>query len=326
MPHGSGIAVRGLLGALPRALEGTDVALDVVRAGGRGPELVFEQVTLPRRLRRERPDLVHSPDCFLPLSRPCPGIVNVYDLAFDAYPHDFSRVTGWKFRTFVPRALRSAERVVCCSQFTAADVVERFGIPEGRVRVVPLAPALPVGERATPPGAPYLLAVGDQRPKKDLTTLVRAFAQLHRAGAIEHRLVVAGLDLGQGEALRRLAGDAPIEFAGFVADADLDALMRGATLFVQPSLYEGFGLAIVESMARGVPVVLSRASVHPETGGDAAEYFEPGDVDDCARAITAVLGDAARRAELTARGQARADALSWEATAAATVAVYRELL
>jgi glycosyltransferase involved in cell wall biosynthesis len=326
MPHGSGIAVRGLLGALPGALAGTDITLDVVRDGGPGPELLFEQIALPRRLRRERPALVHSPDCFLPLRRPCPGIVNVYDLAFDAYPHDFSRVTGWKFRTFVPRALRSAERVVCCSRFTADDVMRRFGVPEERVRVVPLAPALAVGDAPTPAGGRYMLAVGDLRPKKDLATLVRAFAQLHRSGAIEHRLVVAGLDLGEGDALARLARDAPVELAGFVTDADLDALMRGADLFVQPSLYEGFGLAIIEAMARGVPVALSRASVHPETGGDAAEYFEPRDVDDCARAVAAVLGDDARREALVARGRARAGALSWEATAAATVAVYRELL
>jgi alpha-1,3-rhamnosyl/mannosyltransferase len=191
--------------------------------------------------------------------------------------------------------------------------------------VVPLAPALPVGEGAVP-DEPYILAVGDLRPKKDLQTLVRAFGRLHCDGAIPHKLVIAGLDVGEQPALVALAGAAPVELTGFVSDAELDALMRGAALFVQPSLYEGFGLAIVEAMARGVPVVLSRASVHPETGGDAAEYFEPGDADDCAAAMLRALSDPALRDGLVARGRERAASFSWDATAAATVAVYRELV
>src|SRR5207244_1565064 len=102
----------------------------------------------------------------------------------------------------------------------------------------------------------------------------RAFARLHAEG-LEHRLLLVGEDLGAGPELRRLAGGAPVELTGFVAPEHLDALMRGASLLAMPSLYEGFGLAAVEAMARGCPVALADAAALPETGGEAAVYFDP---------------------------------------------------
>jgi glycosyltransferase involved in cell wall biosynthesis len=193
-----------------------------------------------------------------------------------------------------------------------------------RTRVIPLAPALPIGVAEPPPG-PYLLAVGDLRPKKNLARLVRAWRRLRGEG-VEHRLVPAGRDFGVGDALRAEAGTEPLELPGFTDDARADALMRGAAALVHPSLYEGFGMAVVEAMARGCPAILARATALPETGADAAEYFDPFDEADIARAIRAVVDVPARRADLVARGRARAAELTWERTAAATVAVYRELL
>jgi glycosyltransferase involved in cell wall biosynthesis len=324
MPHGSGIYARHLAAAL-RSAAGSD-GLDYwfLERGGRAPELWWEQVTLPRLLRRRRPALVHAPNCFLPLRRPCPGVVTVHDLAFEDHRDDFSRRTGWKYRTMTRRAARSAERVICVSHFTRDDVCARYGVDAERTRVVPIAPALPVG-RAKPPGGRYLLYAGDLRPKKNLLSLVRAWRRLRGEG-LEQRLVLAGRDFGVGDELRAAAGPEPLELPGFVDDQALDALMRGADALVHPSLYEGFGMAVVEAMARGCPTILARATALPETGGDAAEYFEPLDEGDIARAIRAVLDDPARRAELIERGDARAAELSWKRTAAATVEVYRELL
>jgi glycosyltransferase involved in cell wall biosynthesis len=323
MPHGSGIYARRLAQALrERARDELDYWF--VERGGRGPELWFEQVSLPRLLRRRRPALVHTPNCFLPLRRPCPGVVTVHDLAFEAFPHDFSRRTGWKYRTFTRRAVRSAERVICDSRFTADDVCERYGADADRVRVVPLAPALDVGDSPSPPG-PYVLAVGDLRPKKNLDALVGAWRELRAAG-LEHRLVLAGRDFGEGPRLRELASAEPLELPGFVSDAEVDALLRGADLFVHPGLYEGFGMIAVEAMARGCPVALARAGALPETGGDAAAYFDPNDAGSLAAAIREVVSDPSRRAQLAARGRERAAGLSWAATAEGTVAVYRELL
>jgi glycosyltransferase involved in cell wall biosynthesis len=324
MPHGSGIYTRRLAGAL-RSTAGSD-GLDYwfLARGGRAPELWWEQVTLPRLLRRRRPALVHTPNCFLPLRRPCPGVVTVHDLAFEVHRDDFSRRTGWKYRTITRRAARSAERVICVSNFTRDDVCARYGVDRDRTRVVPNAPALPAGS-AMPPAGRYLLYAGDLRPKKNLLRMVRAWRRLRGEG-LEQRLVLAGRDFGVGAELRAAAGTEPLEMPGFVDDNGLDALMRGADALVHPSLYEGFGMAVVEAMVRGCPTILARATALPETGGDAAAYFEPRDEDDIARAIRGVVDDPARRAELIERGERRAGELSWRRTAAATVEVYRELL
>jgi len=320
--RGWGRYAHELVASLQR--QGDGLEIDALEAGVPGPELLFEQIALPRHLRRTGADLVHAPNCFLPLRRPCPGVVTIHDLAFEVHPEDFSRQTGWKYRTFTPRAARSAERVICVSEHTRGDVCERYGVDPARTRVVLSAPSLPLGD-ATPPDGPYLLAVGDLRRKKNLARLVSAFGQLREEG-IPHRLILAGLEAGGAERLRSLARDAPIELPGYVADAELDALIRGADLLVYPSLYEGFGLAVVEAMARGTPVAASNATALPEAGGDAAAYFDPTDVDDIASTIREVLADSGRREQMIERGRRRAAALSWERTASETAAVYRELL
>jgi glycosyltransferase involved in cell wall biosynthesis len=320
--RGWGRYTRELIDALPPR---PGLQYEVISHGARGPEVLFEQVVLPLRLRRGEADLVHAPNCFLPLARPCMGVVTIHDLAFEVFPEDFSKRTGWKYRTFASRAARSAQRVICVSGYTAEDVVRRYDVDPGRVRIVPNAPSLPIGDEPVPDDGPYLLAVGDLRPKKNLLRLVEAFRALRREG-LEHKLVLAGVDGGEGELVRAAAGGEPVRLTGYLSDARLDALMRGADALVHPSLYEGFGLVLVEAMARGVPVAAARATALPETGGDAAEYFDPLDAGDMAAAIRRVVGDRARHAELVQRGRTRAGQLSWTVSAALTAAVYEELL
>ncbi len=310
-----------LLRALRRRGEVELMELD---EGGRGPELLWEQLALPRVLRSGGAALIHAPNCFLPLRRPCPGVVTVHDLAFEEHPEDFERLTGWKYRTFTPRCARSAERVICVSEHTRGDLCERYGVDPERTRTIHSAPCLPIGDSPPPPG-PYLLAVGDLRRKKNLVRLVRAFARL-RAEGLPHRLVLAGLDSGEGAAIRAAAAGAPVELTGYVDDSRLDALMRGADLLVYPSLYEGFGLVIVEAMARGCPVAAARATALPEAAAGAAALFDPLDEGDMAATIRGVLEDPERRAGLVERGRVRAARLSWDRTAELTAAVYRELL
>jgi glycosyltransferase involved in cell wall biosynthesis len=320
--RGWGRYTRELVAALPAAAGGLDV--EPLTGGWSGPEVLFEQVGLPRALRRAGADLVHAPNCFLPLRRPCPGVVTIHDLAFERFPEDFAPRTRWKYRALAPRAARSAELVICVSEHTRDDVCERYGVPLERTRVVLSAPSLPLGN-VEPPQGPYVLAVGDLREKKNLTRLVGAFRRLRDEG-LPHRLVLAGLDTGSGAAILASAGDAPVELAGYVDDAHLDALMRGADALAYPSLYEGFGLAIVEAMARGVPVAASSTTALPEAGGDAARYFDPLDVEDMASTLHAVLTDESLRGEMRGKGVERVAELSWERTARETVAVYREAL
>lgn len=289
----------------------------VHKTGSWGPEFVWEQAAFPLALRRAGARVVHSPNCFLPLRRPCPGVVTVHDLAFEAYPDDFSRRTGAKYRFITPRAVRSAERVICVSRATADDVAARYGVDESRLRVIHNAASLRVNGSApaTREGG-YLVAVGDIRAKKNLGRLLTAFAAL-RAQGLRQRLVLAG----RGD----LPGGAPegVELTGFLEDSALDALIRGADLLVHPSLYEGFGLVVLEAMQRGVPVAIADATSLPEVAGPAAERFDPLDSDDMAAAILRALS---RREELSALGVARAAEFSWDATASATADVYRELL
>src|SRR2546421_8552611 len=245
MPHGSGIYARRLAEALPSAAGSDGLEYWFLGRGGRAAELWWEQVTLPRLLRRRRPALVHTLNCFLPLRRPCPGVVTVHDLAFEVHRDDFSARTGWKYRTFTRRAARSAERVICVSRFTCDDVCARYGVEPDRTRVIPLAPALPPGAGEPTPG-PYLLTVGDLRPKKNLGRLVRAWRRLRGEG-LEHRLVLAGKDFGVARALRSEAGPEPPGLSGFTADARTDALIPGAHAPVPPPLYEGVGMGAGEA-------------------------------------------------------------------------------
>jgi glycosyltransferase involved in cell wall biosynthesis len=323
MPHGSGIYVHRLLEALRRSPP-SGHELWAIEDAAAGPEVLWEQITLPRLLRRRGAAIVHAPDSFLPLRRSCPAVLTVHDLAFEAMPEDMPGRTGWKYRTLVPRCARSAEAVICPSVFTADDVVTRCGVRPERVRVIAEAPALAPGDEPAPAG-PYLLSAGDLRPKKNLPVLIEAYRELRRDG-LEHRLILTGSDQGIGPALRDMAGGEPLELPGFVPDAKLDALIRGADAVVVPSLYEGFGLIVLEAMARGRPVVLARAGALPEVGGEAAAYFDAADPSQLAAAIRRVVDDPAERRRLGEAGRAHAAEYTWEKAAAATVAVYEEVL
>lgn len=312
--RGWGWYVKALVNALRQQAE---LDLQTVDRGWPGPEALFELAGLPRKAKHA--DVLHAPNCFLPPRRPCAGVVTIHDLAFEQHPEDFARTTGAKYRAWTPRAARSAQRVIVPSTFTRDDVVHRYDVDPERIRVIGEAPVLPLGGTPPPPG-PYLLGVGDLRKKKNFATLARAYAQLRNEG-LEERLIIAGVDAGEGDAIRAAAGSAPIELPGYVADAQLDALIRGADLVVHPSLYEGFGLILAEAMTRGVPLVVANATALPETAGDAAVLFDPADPDALADAIRTALQ---RPDALADAGRARAARMSWADVAARTVAVYRE--
>jgi glycosyltransferase involved in cell wall biosynthesis len=323
-PRGWGRYVSLLVTAL-RAGAAAGLELRIISDGGPGPELVFEQLRLPRMLRSERISLVHAPNCFLPVWRPCPGVVTIHDLAFEVWPDDFARATRLKYQAFTRLAARSAQRIICPSSYTREDLISRYGTDPSKIRVIAEAPALATGHEPAPAG-PYVLAVGDLRRKKNFGALVEAFVALRRGSGIPHRLVLAGVDGGEGPRLRALAAGEPVEITGYIGDGRLDALIRGAELLVNPSLYEGFGLVVLEAMARGTPVLAAAATALPETGAGAAAYFTPAEPESLRDSLESLLGDAQRRAELRQCGIERARAFSWQRTALQTADVYRELL
>jgi glycosyltransferase involved in cell wall biosynthesis len=253
-------------------------------------------------------------------------------VVFDMVP--FHRDLGAPLGSLAERAtlrlaVRRAVRLLAISEATRDELVERLPAAARKTTVTPLA----ADERFTTqaePGErerlgierPYVLALGTIEPRKNLTRLIEAWAALPGAIRQGFELCLAGAMGWKTEPISQaLAAHAnSVRLLGYVADEDLPALYRGAELFVYPSLHEGFGLPVLEALACGTAVITSRTSSLPEVGGEAARYVDPLDTGDIRRALEALLGDDAARAELASRGPAQAARFSWRRTAEETLA------
>jgi glycosyltransferase involved in cell wall biosynthesis len=315
--------VRNLLRLLPGVAGAAPLRFAAV---SRHPELVPDGVeavelttasqerrmawSLPRLLRRLGAALVHT-QYAIPVRCPCPAVVTVHDLSFERDGSMMSPRDRAVFRRVVPRAVRRAARVLTVSERSRDDLLELYGLPPDRVVVTPngVDPAFHPGEVEE---RGYALAVGAIQPRKNQ---LAALAAATEAGL---PLVVAGptRDEALAEELRR--GGARLE--GYVPIERLAELYRGAACLIQPSLYEGFGLPVLEAMASGAPVVTVPDAALLEVVGDAAVVVEQ---DRLADGVRAALAD---RDRLAWAGLERSRAFSWQASAEATVAVYREVL
>ncbi len=273
-----------------------------------------------------RIDVCHATG-LVPAATTAPLVVTVHDLAFVRWPDRFTRHGVAMMNRSLRRIDARADLVLCSSEATVADVVDA-GINRDRVRLVPLGvdvvevTSADIGRVRSAYALPdrFVLFVGTLEPRKNLPRLAEAIGRLDEPVP----LIVAGSP-GWGAAHGGLSGDsADVHFLGFVGDGDLAALYAAASAFAYPSEWEGFGLPVAEAMAQGTPVVTSRGTSTEEVAGGAAVLVDPTDVDDIARGLTEAL-DPQRRADLGAAGRARAAALTWDATADATVAAYREV-
>jgi glycosyltransferase involved in cell wall biosynthesis len=255
-------------------------------------------------------DVLHCPTFRAPLRSRRPVVVTVHDLAVLRHPETFNRWTRTYSRVAVSRVAGAASRLIAVSEFTKREAVDLLGVDADRVAVVPNG----IEEEFTPDGpaaeGDYVLAVGTLEPRKNLRRLAEAAARL----GVELR--VAG-ERGWGE----VELPAGVRTLGFVRDHELARLYRGAACLAYPSLYEGFGIPILEAMACGTPVVTSREGATEETAGGAAVLVDPLDPASIAGGIEEA---AARREELRALGLGRAKRFSWHAAVRATEDVYRE--
>jgi glycosyltransferase involved in cell wall biosynthesis len=252
-------------------------------------------------------DVLHCPTFRGPVRSRVPVVVTVHDLAVLRHPGTFNQWTRRYSRFAVPRVARAARRVIAVSEFTRREVVELLGVPDERIRVIPNA----VGEPFVPDGpvadGDYVLAVGTLEPRKNLAAAQEAAQRL----GVELKVVGA-----------RGWGDVQVDgWLGRVSDDELAVLYRGARCLVYPSLYEGFGIPVLEAMACGTPVVTSAGGATEEVAGGAAVLVDPRDP----AAIAAGIEEAgSRRDELRARGLDRAAQFTWERVAAETLAVYEK--
>jgi glycosyltransferase involved in cell wall biosynthesis len=309
-----------------------------IRSVSPGSALLRIPLGLPISALRNAFDLLHVNYNAPPLS-PCPTVVTIHDIAFEHYPEFFSPRDLLILKTLVPLSARRAARVITVSEHARCEILDRYGVPPHKVAVTYEA----AGEQFQPvtdPAAleavrdkvgvgrlPFVLALGNLQPRKNLLRLVEAFRRLAGSVASDLGLVIAGQAQWRQSDLFRAVAEAGLEervmFPGYIADADLPALYSAACVFVYPSLYEGFGLPPLEAMACGTPVVCSNAASLPEVVGTAALTFDPVDVDALAQALATVLQDPAQAAELRRRGPERASQFSWEHCAVETLAVYR---
>jgi glycosyltransferase involved in cell wall biosynthesis len=355
IPGGVGTYIRQLVPALATADPGLSIKLFHARLppGSSSPEpwmRAFPREELTSGIRTLYPrwnligrpalpiglastDVVHAPSVVAvpPVGRSQKLVVTVHDVAFLVEPAWFPSRWRVVYQLGLRAAIRRADVIITPSRNTADDLIARTSLEPSLVHVIPHAAGVDaltvdpesVLARLNLPRA-YLLYVGTLEPRKNLVRLVQAYRRVAARG-ISHALVLAGPHGWRGgELLTEIAraGPGQVVVPGPLSPTDLDAVFRGADLFVYPALYEGFGLPVLEAMARGVPTICSNSSSLPEVAGDSALGINPASVDSIAGAIEQVLTDPILAQRLREAGPRRARQFSWEETARLTLKAY----
>jgi glycosyltransferase involved in cell wall biosynthesis len=296
-----------------------------------------EQMLLPRLAAREKVQLLHSLASTAPSWGPFRRVVTVHDLIYARFPEAHAGLRDLGMRVLVPLAARRSHRVIADSHSTRKDLIELLGVSSERIDVVPLGLGslkrnepidsselrtnLKLGERRV------LLSLSAKRPHKNLAVLLGALARINP----DRRplLILPGYPTEHEQELRERARadgvQSDVRFLGWLPSREVEGLWALADAFVFPSLYEGFGLPVLEAMARGVPVACSNSSSLPEVAGDAALLFDPHDERAIARAIERLLDDPAEAERLRERGRRRAREFTWERSARQTLESYRHV-
>lgn len=352
---GIGRYSRELIGAL----QGLDLNITVLRAGvGEIPDfmartqvlrsaarlpglLTLGQVEIARIARKDHLDIIHDPTGALPLTlAQTRRVATIHDVIPYIFPRTSTTLDWFLYHAWLPVATRSLDAVITISQQSKEDLIKHMHLRENQIEIIPdgvsrkyhpmreaeFSPAL---ERAGI-SRPYILYVGSIEPRKNLNRLLQAFAGL-RQWLDKWTLVIVGArnywkSSPVIQVVEQLGLTDKVIFTGFIQEDDLPSIYNGADCFIFPSLYEGFGLPVLEAMACGTPVITSNSSSLPEVAGDAGILVDPNQVEAITSAMRQVLSDPDLAAELRQRGLARAAGFTWERTARETVAVYKSVL
>jgi glycosyltransferase involved in cell wall biosynthesis len=306
--------------------------------------LAWSHGYFPHLLRKGKFDLLHSPAFVVPFGCPCPSVATIFDISFLIFPEHFERRWRTYMNYVMPAVLRSVSAVICISENARQDLLKFCKVSPDKVHVVycgidharfhPDAPLDPQWAQSVGLHKDYVLHVGLLSQRKNIPMLLRAVASLRSRGKFEnHQLVLAGPELSVlaggpeiHESIRSLGLSDTVVLTGYLPDGRLPGLYAQAKLLAMPSIYEGFGLPVLESMASGVPVVASNSSSLPEIAGDAAMLVSPQDESAWAEAIQEIIENSSAAAELRRKGLVRAQQFSWQRAGEETLAVYRTVV
>jgi glycosyltransferase involved in cell wall biosynthesis len=321
-----GIGNRELAANPPSWFPGEIVSLPV-SGENRVAWAAAEALAVGPRARLLGADLLHCPSNFGPAVRLLPTVVTVHDILPLRHPEWVPGGRSRGVQALTKATVRAASRIIADSHATAADVHELLGRPMADIDVIHLGvnPVDVLDQPTERPARPYVLAGGNRMPHKNFDRLLEAWTRIPTD--LRPKLVITG---SHGDdpllpTVARLGLSADVELRGWVSADELAALYDGASAYVFPTLFEGFGLPVLEAMARGCPVLGSDIPVLREVGGDDMAYFDPNDPESMAAAVRALLADPDAQTTMATAGRKRAATFSWKRTADATAEVYRRL-
>jgi glycosyltransferase involved in cell wall biosynthesis len=304
---------------------------------------IRQQVMLPLAIRRKKFDVFHYPNFDFPLAVNFDSVITIHDLTYIKHRNLYKRGRLLKnlYTDFVMRwGLQKVKKIIVVSNSTKHDLVDIFRIPENKIEVI--YEAFPdnftsINKTKTTSkystlfnGEPIFLFIGERRPHKNLVRLIEAFYRFKSRVSQNYKLVIAGKlysNYSEPEALvNKLKLEKDVVFLGYVPDEDLPALYQRADCFVFPSIYEGFGIPILEAMACGTPVITSSVSAMPEVAGGAALNVDPYNVDDMVNAMNKICFDHTLRMRMVEQGYKRATEFSWGNAAEQTLRLYHSIL
>jgi glycosyltransferase involved in cell wall biosynthesis len=321
------------------------VLVTSAHTGPRDPRFAWQEIPLgnfwtrnflliPRALAKLRPDLFHGVYWFRYFAPSCPTVLMVHDLSFVSFPAGFHWHEQLIYAYLVKACARKARHLLTVSEFSKVELVEKWAILKERITVTYdgldkcFRPAKQGASETKPP--PYILYVGNLHPRKNIVRLLEAFTILKNTSSLPHRLRIVGQSAWlAGEIFQKvresdLAGE--IEFTGYISQDELVRCYQEAAVCVYPSLYEGFGLPVLEAMACGCPVICSKTTSIPEVAGEACCLVDPTSSSDIAGALDSLLSNPAELEKLRARGLQQAKKFTWESCAMTTLEGYSKAL
>ncbi len=282
-----------------------------------------------KHVQKRKPDVFFSPDGFIPLGMSVPKVSMIHDVAYLRYPEHLPARINAFYKKWIPRYLAYTDHIITVSHFSKSEIMDGYNVPEDKITVVyngisdrfqPVDESVKQTTRKKyADGKPYLLYLGAIHPRKNVQMLIEAFTLFKSKKASDLKLVLAGRASWQSEDIQKAIAESPfrndIRMPGYVSTEDTVPLIGSAEAMVYPSLYEGFGLPLVEAMACGVPVLCSNVTSLPEVADNAALLFDPNDSGALAIQMQQISSDAHVRDELIRLGHIRTKAFSWDTAA-----------